>query len=317
MQIFKIQHPMETGTVDQTPVVLAMGFFDGVHSGHQAVIKRAKEIADSRGLPLAILTYNHHPALVYRQLTEADFHYLTVESRKFELFEKMGADRVYQVGFTSALSALSPQAFVDQYLIGFHAEVVVAGFDHTYGPKQTANMQTLNAYAQGRFEIETVEQHSVANKKISSSRIRKNLMTGHMNTVNELLGYRYQTKGTVIHGEARGRTLGYPTANISHDIAYGLPGIGVYVTRVQVGKKWYQSMTSVGRNVTFGDNRPITVEAHLLGFEGAIYGEVVRIEWLTRLRGEVKFASVEELVDQLKQDELDTTTYFETVEHHD
>ena len=310
MQIIKIHHPMQPDEPLDQPVVLAMGFFDGVHRGHQAVIRRAKAIADERGLTLAVLTYDHHPALVYRPLTEADYHYLTVPQRKFELFKQLGVGVVYQVGFTSQLSALTPQEFVDQYLVRFHAEVVVAGFDHTYGPKDTGNMDRLPEYAKDRFAIETVARHEEDDKKISSTRIRQNLADGHLNTVNQLLGYRYLTMGTVVHGEARGRTLGFPTANISHDTAYALPGIGVYVTRVKIGSDWYQAMTSVGRNVTFGENRPITVEAYLLDFDAAIYGEVVQVEWETRLRGEVKFSSVDALVDQLKADEQATRDYF-------
>ncbi len=286
-------------------------FFDGVHRGHQAVLQRAKTIADERGLALAVLTYDHHPALVYEKLSRERNRYITVNQRKMALFEQLGVQIVYQVNFSSQFAALKPQEFVDQYLIGFHAQVVVAGFDHTYGPKDVATMARLPEFAKGRFEIVTVGKAEMQTKKISSSRIRHNLDQGDLQTVNELLGYRYRTVGTVMHGEARGRTLGYPTANVSHDAKYWLPGIGVYVTRLKIGNQWYQAMTSIGRNVTFGDGRPVTVEAYILDFHQAIYGEVVTVEWLYRLRGEVKFDSVEGLVAQLDQDALDTKAYFE------
>ncbi|KRK98185.1 FAD synthase [Secundilactobacillus odoratitofui DSM 19909 = JCM 15043] len=311
MQVIQIHHPMSKTDALQQPVVLAMGFFDGVHRGHQAVLQRAKTIADERGLALAVLTYDHHPALVYEKLSRERNRYITVNQRKMALFEQLGVQIVYQVNFSSQFAALKPQEFVDQYLIGFHAQVVVAGFDHTYGPKDVATMARLPEFAKGRFEIVTVGKAEMQTKKISSSRIRHNLDQGDLQTVNELLGYRYRTVGTVMHGEARGRTLGYPTANVSHDAKYWLPGIGVYVTRLKIGNQWYQAMTSIGRNVTFGDGRPVTVEAYILDFHQAIYGEVVTVEWLYRLRGEVKFDSVEGLVAQLDQDALDTKAYFE------
>lgn len=310
MQVIKIHHPMVDSDVVNEPVVLAMGFFDGIHLGHQAVIKKAKKIADERGLKLAVLTYDHHPALIYKKLSPEENRYLTVFDRKMDLLQQMGVQLVYQISFTSQFAALTPQAFIDQYLIKFHAVVVVAGFDHTYGPKDVATMNRLPEYAKNRFEIVTVSEEELKAKKVSSTRIRQNLDDGHIGTVNQLLGYRYQTRGTVMHGEARGRTLGFPTANVSHDANYWLPTIGVYVTRIKIGDQWHEAMTSVGRNVTFGEGRPVTVEAYLLDFHEAIYGEVVSVEWDYRLRGEVKFDSIEGLIDQLNQDAKDTRDYF-------
>ncbi|GAX02979.1 riboflavin biosynthesis protein RibF [Secundilactobacillus pentosiphilus] len=310
MQVIQIHHPLTTAKVINQPVVLAMGFFDGVHLGHQAVINRARAIADERGLALAILTYDHHPALVYQKLSPERNRYLTVNARKMALFEQLGVDIVYQVNFASQFADQTPQEFVDNYLLGFHAKVVVAGYDHTYGPKDIATMANLPKYAKGRFEIVTVGEKELQAQKIGSSRIRRNLDQGHIRTANSLFGYRYQTTGTVMHGEARGRTLGFPTANISHDAKYWLPGIGVYVTRVKVNGQWYPAMTSIGRNVTFGSGRPVTVEAYLLDFKQAIYGEVVTVEWDYRLRGEIKFNTADDLVQQLKRDAQNTEAYF-------
>ncbi|ANZ67793.1 riboflavin biosynthesis protein RibF [Secundilactobacillus paracollinoides] len=302
MQVIQIHHPMSADTPINKPIVLAMGFFDGLHLGHQAVIKRAKTIAEERGLPLAVLTYDHHPKLVYAKLSADENKYLTTRQRKLDLFEKLGVDIVYMVNFTSQFSALKPQEFVDEYLMGFHAQVVVAGFDHTYGPKDIATMARLPEYAQERFAIVTVGEQEIDHQKISSSRIRRNITDGDIKTVNELLGYHYQTIGTVVHGEARGRTIGFPTANVSHDVHYWLPAVGVYVTRIKIGDTWYPSVTSVGHNVTFGEGRPVTVEVYIIDFNEAVYGEVATVEWCYRLRGEEKFASVDALVTQMTAD---------------
>ena len=170
MRVIQIHHPLTAAKVIDRPVVLAMGFFDGVHRGHQAVINRARTIADERGLALAVLTYDHHPALVYQKLTPERNRYLTVNSRKMALFEQLGVDIVYQVNFASQFAAQTPQEFVDQYLIGLHAAVVVAGYDHTYGPKDVATMDKLPEYAQNRFEIVVVGEKELQSKKIGSSR---------------------------------------------------------------------------------------------------------------------------------------------------
>lgn len=302
MQVIQIHHPMSPETPIKKPIVLAMGFFDGVHLGHQAVIKRAKEIAEARGLPLAVLTYDHHPKLVYAKLGPDENKYLTTTTRKMSLFEKLGVDIVYMVNFTSQFAALKPQAFVDEYLMAFHVQVVVAGFDHTYGPKDIATMAKLPDYAKGRFEIVTVGEQESDDKKISSSRIRRNITAGDIKTVTSLLGYHYQTTGPVVHGEARGRTIGFPTANVSHSIQDWLPAVGVYVTRIKIGDTWYPSVTSVGRNVTFGEGRPVTVEVFIIDFNEAVYGEIATVEWCYRLRGEKKFDSVDDLVAQMTAD---------------
>lgn len=313
MEVIRIHHPLDPRQIPADPVVLAMGFFDGVHRGHQAVIQRAKVLAQKRGVKLAVLTYDHHPALVYRPLAPDDRKYLSPEPRKLRQLERLGVDRVFWVNYTGEFAAQTPQEFVDRYLVAFHTVVAVAGFDHTYGPKDVATMARLPEYAQGRFDVETVPAETLAAGKVSSSRIRTAMKAGDIDLVNQLLGYTYGTTGVVVHGEARGRTIGYPTANVLAPENEWVPGIGIYTARLKVGAIWYPGMVSVGRNVTFGDDRPITVEMNLLDFHGNLYGENVAIEWHHRLRGEVKFADADALVAQLQQDEAATRHYFAQV----
>ncbi|MFC6261067.1 riboflavin biosynthesis protein RibF [Levilactobacillus fujinensis] len=313
MEVIRIHHPLDSRQIPDEPVVLAMGFFDGVHLGHQAVIERAKTIAQAKGVKLAVLTYDHHPALVYRPLEADDRKYLSTTARKLHQLDRLGVDRVFLVNYTGEFAAQTPQEFVDHYLVGFHTVVAVAGFDHTYGKKAVATMALLPKYAQGRFEVVTVAEEASGHEKISSSRIRQAMKAGNIDTVNQLLGYTYRSNGLVVHGEARGRAIGYPTANVMTPENEWIPGIGIYTARLKVGAIWYPGMVSVGRNVTFGDDRPITVEMNLLDFQGNLYGEPVEVEWHHRLRGEVKFDGVEPLVAQLKQDEAATRKYFQGV----
>lgn len=293
--------------------VVTMGFFDGVHLGHQAVIRQAKATATRLGLPLAVLTYDPHPVIVFKTLT-SPLHYLTPIDQKIAAFEALGVDRVYVMRFTSQLAQLPPQQFVDDVLMALQPAAVVAGFDHLYGSDEaTANMQALPLYAADRFEVITVPAFEEAAQKVGSSGIRRALDAGDMTTVNRQLGRVHQTTGMVVHGEARGRELGFPTANIQTPELEWLPGIGIYAVGIQIAGTWYQGMASIGRNVTFGDARPITVEINILDFKQAIYGEAVTVAWHHYLRGEVKFTTVPDLIDQLKQDEQATRRYFETL----
>lgn len=315
MQVIKIRHPLTKDQVVDTPVVLAMGFFDGVHLAHQKVIKNAKKIATDRKMKLAVLTYDHHPGLVY-QAMETPIKYLSPFPRKLELFEALGVDIVYAVSFTSKFAMQTPQQFVDRYLVGFHTKVAVAGWDHTYGPKDIATMNKLDSYSKGRFETVTIKELEEDGHKVSSSRIRNLFKDGTIQEINELLGYDYQTTGLVIHGEARGRELGYPTANIAGKQDEWLPKVGVYAVQMQVGGTWYDGMASIGYNITFGDKRPKTVEIYLFDYNDQIYGENVKVKWLAWMRDEIKYDGAKALIDQLEQDEINIKKLLAKKENH-
>ncbi|SDQ07748.1 riboflavin biosynthesis protein RibF [Carnobacterium viridans] len=311
MEIIKLHHPYEEDEIPKDNVVLALGFFDGVHRGHQEVIGRAKKIAEKNQLKLAVMTFNQHPSIVFKKLNP-DYHkYLSTVSRKEELMEKIGVDFLYEVDFTSAFAGLAPQEFVEQYIIGLHAQTVVAGFDYSFGKKEVASMEHLPLYAKDRFEIVVVEKQLLKEDKISSTRIRLALEIGDMDAANNLLGYVYATPGRVVHGDARGRLLGFPTANIEVENFVKLPRIGVYAVEILVGGQVYKGMASIGHNVTFEPNRPLTVEVYILDFNEDIYGEEVTVFWYDYLRNEEKFDSIDALIAQLKQDELDTARFFE------
>lgn len=288
---------------------MTLGFFDGVHRGHQTVIKRARALADTRHVPLALMTFDVHPSIVYGGADASTFKYLSTLARKEELADQLGVDIFYVAHFTPSFARLAPQEFVDQYLVGLKAVVVVAGFDYTYGPHDVANMALLPQYAAGRFEVVTVPEQTLAGAKISSTRIRTALTAGDVDLAATLLGYDYQTSGTVVHGEARGRELGFPTLNIETPVHEWLPGVGVYVNRVYVQGRWYDGMASVGYNVTFGAGRALTVEINLFDFDAQVYGETVKVAWCHRLRGEVKFVDADGLIKQLQQDEVHSRAF--------
>lgn len=301
MEVIYLHHPYEASQIKKEPVVLAMGFFDGVHAGHRTVIKRAADEAKKRGTKLAVLTYDHHPSIAFKTYNKP-LTYLTRLPKKLELLAELGVELTYVVNFTSEFAQLKPQDFVDQYMVGLHAQAVVAGFDHTYGP-ENADMKHLPQYAQNRFDVIEVQQVNVDGKESASTLARKLVDDGRLDTLKHILLRPYETTGVIVHGEARGRELGFPTANVETTPGERLPAVGVYVVEMKIGQTWYPGMASIGYNVTFGENRPKTVEINLFNFSRAIYGENVQVRWHHYLRGEVKFDNVQDLIDQLAEDE--------------
>lgn len=310
MKVIKIHHPYKLNEIPAEDVVLVLGFFDGVHTGHQEVIRRGQQEAERRGLKLAVMTFNQHPSIVFQKVKPDHMKYLTTLSQKERHMAALGVDYLYVIEFTSAFASLAPQDFVDEYMLGLNAKVVVAGFDYTYGPKDKANMALLPEYTQGRCDIINVPKQTTHDTKISSTEIRELMAAGEMEKAADYLGYYYETEGTVVHGDARGRTLGFPTANIKVDLAARLPRTGVYAVKIKVAHEWYLGMAQIGRNITFEPDRDVTVEVNILDFEQDIYGERVRVQWYHYLRDEVKFTGVDDLITQLTLDQVNTERYF-------
>lgn len=310
MKVIYLTEPYDPKEIDDEAISLAMGFFDGVHLGHQKVILKAKQKANEKKIKLAVMTFDKHPSVQFQKKPERSIKYLTSMEKKISLMEGLGVDIFYILTLNNDLASLTPQDFVTKYMIDLHAQVVVAGFDYTYGKKDIANMDTLSKYAHQQFEVVTVPELVSEDQKISSTRIRAAIDKGQINDVNRLLGYEYQTIGEVVHGEARGRELGFPTLNLEFNEHIRIPGPGIYVTRVQVSGVWYRGMASIGYNVTFGQDRELTVEINLFDFNEMIYGQQVTVEWLSYLRSEIKFDGIDGLISQLNQDKKMTIAYF-------
>lgn len=311
MKIIKLNHPYQDHLIEDAPIVLALGFFDGIHKGHQKVIQTAKAMAESHGYKLAVMSFNQHPSVIFQGVSPESIQYLSPESRKVELLEELGVDLFYIVNFTKEFASLTPQEFVDQYIVGLHTKIVVAGFDYTYGKRDIANMRVLPEYSKNRFTIITIPEQRNSKGKISSTAIRAALSNGNIVEANKLFGYDYEMDGKVVHGFGRGgKKLGYPTANIEVSNDTFLLKNGVYIVEMDVDGTWIPGMASIGFNPTFNDVKKITIEVHLLDFNEDIYDKIVKVKWLYYLRDEMKFDSLDALMVQLKEDELMTRKYF-------
>lgn len=283
----------------EEPTVLVLGYFDGIHLGHKALFERARKVADERGLTVTVLTFPESPRLAFSRFTPELLLHLTSEGQRYLLLEKYGVDQLVMTPFTSEFASNTPEKFIERYVKGLNAQVLVAGFDYHFGNCR-ADVKDLTELFDGQVEI--VSEVSLGGEKVSSTRIRQAIQSGDVTLANQLLGYPFMTEGIVVHGDARGRTIGYPTANLAPFDRVYLPSEGVYVAEVEVDGKRYRAMTSVGKNVTF-DGTEMRIEAHIFGFDRFIYGEKITIFWLEKIRDMVKFDGIESLMEQMKSDE--------------
>ena len=283
----------------EEPTVLVLGYFDGIHLGHKALFERARKVADERGLTVTVLTFPESPRLAFSRFTPELLLHLTSQEQRYLLLEKNGVDQLVMTPFTSEFASNTPAEFIERYVKGLNAQVLVAGFDYHFGNCR-ADVQDLMELFDGQVEI--VSEVSLRGEKVSSTRIRQAIQSGDVSLANQLLGYPFMTEGIVVHGDARGRTIGYPTANLAPFDRVHLPSEGVYVAEVEVDGKRYRAMTSVGKNVTF-DGTELRIEAHIFEFDRFIYGEKMTIFWLEKIRDMVKFDGIEGLMEQMKSDE--------------
>lgn len=307
MKVVNLTYPVED-KIAKSKIVLALGFFDGVHLGHQHLINVAKNIAEEKHLPLAVMTFDRHPVEVYAD--DHAFQYIDTVDEKAEKMAKLGVDYFLVMKFTKQFSQISGQDFVDHVLVALNAETVVAGFDYTYGPKDVANMDNLPVFAKKRFEIVKVPKQTFDGKKIGSTEIRKAIDEGKMELAYDLLGHHYVMSGIIGHGKRNGHKLGFPTANLVWQNKKAIPKIGVYATRTKVNGQWYESMTSVGYNVTIEQEKRIYIESNIFDFDEDVYGKPMEIKWYKYTRGEIKFDSLAALNEQLKKDQTEIKAYF-------
>ncbi len=311
VETIHIEHPHQYNRSDFPSLVLALGFFDGIHLGHQKVIGTAKEEASKRGWKSGVMTFDPHPKEVLRKGEQVD--YLTPLKIKKAEIEKLNVDYLFVIHFTSSFAELTPQSFCDQYLIDLNVKHVVAGFDYTYGRLGKGTMETMPFHSRGEFTQTVVSKLNKKEEKISSTRVRNCIRQGDVTETCQLLGRSYETTGVVVKGDQRGRTIGFPTANVDKDSSYLLPKTGVYIVELEAADRWYHGMCNVGYKPTFhkkSDGDP-TVEVHVFNFDGDLYGQTVKINWKKRIRDERPFSSVDDLIDQLNNDKVEALAYFE------
>ncbi len=290
--------------IDQLPPhphpVVALGNFDGVHLGHRAILKKAIDRARAAAGTAFALTFDPTPAKVLAPARAPRL--ILAPEDKLELLGNSGIDGVIVIAFTQALSQLTPAEFVREYLVGrIGAREVVVGHSVSFGHARAGNAEVMSELGrQMGFETIVVGPITVEGEVVSSTRVRELIAAGEMRTAARLLGRNHFLSGPVVHGRERGRTIGFPTANID-SATECLPPDGVYATRVILPDGAFASITNIGMRPTFAEPAR-TIEAHIFDFDRDIYGAKVRLEILERIRGERKFDSGQALAAQIAED---------------
>lgn len=282
------------------PMAVTIGVFDGVHRGHQALIGRLSALAADRGLAAGVVTLHPAPITVIRP--DVRIMYITSLEERIDLLRALGVDSVGPLTFTSELAQVSAADFVSTMRETLDMRLLVGGPDISIGRAREGNAAWLaeNAPAHG-FKVEIVRFLDDDGVKVGSSGIREAVARGDVATAAELLGRPFSLRGPVVRGFERGRTIGFPTANIAVSADRVLPALGVYVSRASFGQASYAAVTNIGTRPTFDDGRA-SIETYLLDFDGDLYGRELRVELLHRLRGEERFSGVEALVAQIGRD---------------
>jgi riboflavin kinase/FMN adenylyltransferase len=306
----KVYHDTEKFIGVRFPVVTS-GTFDGVHLGHQKIIRRLKEIADQNGGETVLLTFYPHPRMVLYPDDHA-LKLLTTQDEKIALLEKQGIDHLIIYPFSRQFSRLSSVNFIRDILVNkIGTKKLAIGYNHHFGRNREGSFQHLRdsgpIYG---FEVEEIPAMDIDNIEISSTKIRKSIQAGNIKMANTFLGYSYIVAGKVVRGRQIGHSLGYPTANIEPEDKYKLiPGDGIYVVEVGYRKEVYKGMLSIGLNPTVNGTLR-TIEVNILDFDKSIYGERLILNFIDKIRDEVKFDSLEKLKCQLDMDRQQTIQTF-------
>jgi riboflavin kinase / FMN adenylyltransferase len=284
------------------PSIITIGVFDGVHRGHQTLLSRLVRQAQSQQYQSIVITFFPHPDVVIKNIT-TPYYLCPLEERESRI-RALGVDFVYTLAFNDSLRQVRASAFVEMLVERLQMRSLWVGADFALGYKREGNVEFLRKAGETRnFSLHTVEllMADSAHHAISSTAIRAALAHGDVETARDLLGRAYQVRGEVVHGQARGRTIGFPTANIQVWREQVIPQNGVYAGWAFLGEERFMAVTNVGNRPTF-DGQGVTVEAHLLDFDRDIYGQSLTFTFEKRLRPEMKFNGIESLIAQIRAD---------------
>lgn len=282
--------------------------FDGVHFGHQKIIDQLGEIAAQKNLESAILTFWPHPRTIFNP--NDDLKLLNTIEEKTYFLQKHGIQNLFLQDFSEEFRNLTGEEFIRKILVEkLHVKHLIIGYDHTFGKNKSGDFNLLQELApELGFEVQQIEAVDFGGQHISSTQIRNALNAGNVKLANEMLGYNYSIAGTVIHGKKIGRTIGYPTANISIDQLKLLPKKGAYIVDVFFGERKLKGMLSIGTNPTVSGTS-LSVEVFILDFEEDIYGKEISVNFREFLHDEIKFESMEKLIERLDDDKLRTENF--------
>lgn len=293
------------------PTVVTIGTFDGVHIGHQKIVKRLINTGKSEGLKSVILTFFPHPRMVLQK--DSNIKLINTIDERSDILDELGLDCLLIKKFTKEFSRLSAEDFVKQILVDkLNAKKVIIGYDHRFGRNRNADINDLKTYGEiYGFQVEEISVEDINDVAVSSTKIRNALNEGNIAKVNSFLGYNFMLNGIVVKGKGLGRKLKYPTANIFIEQDYKLiPKRGSYIVNSKIDDKLYFGMMNIGVNPTVNGEKE-TIEVHFFDLNKDIYNETIQINLLERIRDEQKFESIEALQVQLQKDKKTALQYID------
>ncbi|TJY37747.1 bifunctional riboflavin kinase/FAD synthetase [Pontimicrobium aquaticum] len=295
----------------KTDSVVTIGTFDGVHIGHQKIIKRLVTIAKKEKLQAVVLTFFPHPRMVLQK--DANIKLINIIDEKSQLLENLGIDHLVIKKFTRDFSRLGALEFVRDVLVNkLHVKHIIIGYDHRFGRNRNANVDNLREYGEVYgFKVTEISAQEIDEVAVSSTKIRKALSQGDIETANAYLGYNFMLTGKVVKGKNLGEKIGFPTANIHIEEPYKLiPKTGSYVVKSKIDDVTVYGMMNIGNNPTVSGEKQ-SIEVHFFNFKKNIYNQKIKVELLKRLRDEQKFNSIDDLKAQLSKDKLTSLNFLE------
>jgi riboflavin kinase/FMN adenylyltransferase len=283
--------------------IVTIGTFDGVHRGHQKIINKLIGIANEERLQALVLTFFPHPRTIVQE--DASIKLINTIDEKAGLMKSYGVDHLVVKEFTKEFSRLTALEYVRDVLVNkLHVKHIIVGYDHHFGRNRTANINDLKEYgAFYGFKVTEIDAHEVGDVAVSSTKIRAALTKGDIITANHFLGYNFMLTGLVVKGQGLGKTIQFPTANLKIEESYKLiPKKGVYLVQSVIDAQLVYGMMNIGTNPTVSDADKISVEVFFFDFDQSIYGQVLIIQLLDRIRDEIKFPKIEDLKLQLESD---------------
>jgi len=288
----------------ESPTIVTIGTFDGVHLGHQKILARLKELKDKLGLKTVVLTFEPHPRKILFP-EQKDLKLITLIDEKLELLDKYGVDIAVVYPFDKTFSQLEVKHYLEDILVHhLNAKHIVIGYDHKFGKDRKGDINTLKEHSSTyHYTLEEISKKDIESIAVSSTNIRKAIEEGDIEKANEFLGHAFFLKAKVVKGKQLGRTLGFPTANLQTESSDKLiPKIGVYFVEVIVENKTHFGMLNIGVNPTTDQDNKIKIEVNIFDFERDIYNKSVTLKFIKKLRDEEKFNNLNELIAQLNKD---------------
>lgn len=285
---------------DKKENFIALGSFDGLHKGHLSLINKVRELANENRGKSIVFTFKNHPRKFINK--ESKLNLLMINNEKIEILQNAGIDILAFKTFDKEVMTMNPEIFIEKICSDYNIKGIVVGFNFKFGYKNSGDIELLQRLKEKyNFQLYVMEPYIYEEEVVSSTRIRECILNGEVDKAFNMLSRPYSLEGEVIHGRKIGRTIGFPTANLKIEKEKVLPKIGVYYTNVKVNNKIYKGITSVGNNPTV-NGKELTIETYIIDFNENIYEQSIRVYFIEKIRDEIKFNGLEQLVTQLNKD---------------